>query len=68
MRPPTEADLAELENLVLRDWQQTADNHPFYGTADRVVKTLEYLIARARYHNKREAERQAERIGRRIRA
>jgi hypothetical protein len=54
---PTEADLIELENLVLRVWLIQAKSNDGFSSADRVVRTLEYLIARARHHNKRAAER-----------
>jgi hypothetical protein len=52
--PPTEADLIEIENLVLKTWQIADGNGPY-----RIVQTLEYLIARARYHNQRQAGRRA---------
>jgi hypothetical protein len=48
MKPPSEADLQELENKVLYHWRTTADNTYCFGQADRIVRTLEYLIAMAR--------------------
>jgi hypothetical protein len=46
MKVPTEADLIEVENLVLKPWQIDAEdggNKPY-----RIVRTLEYLIAQQR--------------------
>jgi hypothetical protein len=55
MKPPTEADLIEIENHVLKIWQiaeAEGENRPC-----RIVATLEYLIARARFHNARQSQR-----------
>jgi hypothetical protein len=46
MKPPTEADLIEIENHVLKTWQiaeAEGGNRPW-----RIVRTLEYLIEMAR--------------------
>jgi hypothetical protein len=59
MKPPTEADLIELENIILAGWQarqyEREDNQD--PKIFRVVSTLEYLIARARFHNARQLQR-----------
>jgi hypothetical protein len=57
MKVPTEADLQELENVVLVPWQVASRTNDEFGKFDRVVLTLEYLIARARYHNTRQSQR-----------
>ncbi len=57
MKPPTEADLQELENTVLVPWQVASRTNDGFDKPDRVVRTLEYLIARARYHNTRQSLR-----------
>lgn len=58
MKPPTEADLIELENTALRQYREIVDNqNGCFTRYDRVVSTLEYLIARARFHNHRQSQR-----------
>ncbi len=66
MKPPTEADLIELERMILSPWQarkyEKEDNYD--PKIYRVTSTLEYLIARARFHNQRQAERLGLKTGR----
>ena len=59
MKPPSEADLILLENTALRDWRTRLDKlkEQDWGATLCVVSTLEYLIARARFHNQRQAAR-----------
>jgi hypothetical protein len=59
MKPPTEADLQELENTALLHYREKSDEDYWFGFGrfDRIVQTLEYLIARARYHNARQSQR-----------
>jgi hypothetical protein len=50
MKPPTEADLIDLENTALRHYRQKAEDDSWVGFGQyyRVVRTLETLIALAR--------------------
>jgi hypothetical protein len=48
MKPPSEADLQEIENEVLPVWQEAARKNLGFDRPDRVVRTLEALIAIAR--------------------
>ncbi len=50
MKPPTEADLIELENTALRHYREIVEDqgNGSYTIYDRVVLTLETLIALAR--------------------
>jgi hypothetical protein len=57
MTKPDEAALIELEQVVLAGFQKLADENAAFTKYDRVVQTLEYLIARARFHNDREKRR-----------
>jgi hypothetical protein len=59
MKPPTEADLIDLENTALRHYREIVGElgNSSYTIHDRVVSTLEYLIARARFHNQRQPSR-----------
>ena len=38
-------------------WQVVARRDPGFNQPDRIVSTLGYLIARARFHNQRQAAR-----------
>jgi hypothetical protein len=51
MKPPTEADLIELENRILVKYIALRDENDGFTHWDRTVATLEYLIDRARFHN-----------------
>ncbi len=48
MKLPTEAELIELENRVLQDWIESAADLDGFTYRDRIVRTLETLIALAR--------------------
>ncbi len=48
MKVPTEGELQELENRALRHYRELADADDAYSWADRIVTTLECLIALAR--------------------
>jgi hypothetical protein len=48
MKLPTEAELIEVEQVVLNRWQAEASERREFGRADRIVRTLETLIAIAR--------------------
>jgi hypothetical protein len=48
MKLPTEGELIELENRVLRGWQARADSDGSQDYEFRIVQTLEALISIAR--------------------